>query len=240
MENPKPNPKKFFFSISGTRLAESTEGFNNSLALAAGKAWLCKLFKYLQQKLDPGDWKGWTTSKNPAIFRCNTANSSKNKDFRILQDFSLQHNLYSVAICNERMSVRKWSGLRCNLTTEIRVGLFPGLVATSCNRSSVLISIFKLSIEIQGRRNSGRAGEEMSELGPMETCKKQTNRYQLAYDCFCTATTLASKIIAELIENHYEFCGCANRCNKFVSSRSLLTIELPMIILWKSIPPFEN
>jgi len=54
MENPKPNPK-IFFSISGTRFAESIEGLNTSLALAAGKVWLCKLFKYLQQKLGPLD-----------------------------------------------------------------------------------------------------------------------------------------------------------------------------------------
>jgi len=54
MENPKPNPKKSFFSISGTRLAESIEGLNTSLALAAGKVWLCKLFKYFQQEFGPG------------------------------------------------------------------------------------------------------------------------------------------------------------------------------------------
>jgi len=50
MENPSPNPKNFF-SISDTRLAESIEGLNTSLALAAGKIWLCKLFKYFQKKL---------------------------------------------------------------------------------------------------------------------------------------------------------------------------------------------
>jgi len=32
---------------------------------------------------------------------------------------------------------------------------------------------------------------------------------------------LTSKLIAELVENHYEFCGCTNSCNKFVSRRSL-------------------
>ena len=50
---------KNFFSISGTRLAESIEGLNTSLALAAGKAWLCKLFKYFQQKLGRWDWEGY-------------------------------------------------------------------------------------------------------------------------------------------------------------------------------------
>jgi len=53
----------------------------------------------------------------------------------------------------------------------------------------------------------------------MEACKKQTNHYQ--YACFCPATTLTSKIIAEIIENHYDFRGCANSCNKFVSSQTL-------------------
>jgi len=57
MENPSPNPKNFF-SISDTRLAESIEGLNTSLALAAGKIWLCKLFKYFQKKLGLRDWMG--------------------------------------------------------------------------------------------------------------------------------------------------------------------------------------
>jgi len=55
----------------------------------------------------------------------------------------------------------------------------------------------------------------------MEACKKQiVNNYA----CFCAATTLTSKIIAEIIENRYEFCGCANGCNKFRSGRSLWTM----------------
>ena len=45
---------------------------------------------------EPPEWDLWTTSKNPAIFRCNTANSSKNRDFSMLQDFSLQQNLYQI------------------------------------------------------------------------------------------------------------------------------------------------
>jgi len=35
-ENPKPKTKKIFFSISTRRHAESVEGLNSSLALAAG------------------------------------------------------------------------------------------------------------------------------------------------------------------------------------------------------------
>jgi len=53
-----------------------------------------------------------------------------------------------------------------------------GLVATSCNRFSVL-STFKFSTEIQGRGKSGRAGGAIKELKAMEACKKHTNRYQL-------------------------------------------------------------
>jgi len=74
---------------------------------------------------EPPVWYLWTTSKNPAIFRWNTANSSKNRDISILKDFSLQHNLYDVAICNERMYLRKWNWLRCSPTTEMRIGLSP-------------------------------------------------------------------------------------------------------------------
>jgi len=52
----------------------------------------------------------------------------------------------------------------------------------------------------------------------METCKKQKNVTN--YACFCAATTLTSKIIAEIIENHSEFDGCSDSYNKFVSNRS--------------------
>jgi len=37
--NAKPKTKKFFFSMSTRRLAESVEGLNSSLALAAGDSW---------------------------------------------------------------------------------------------------------------------------------------------------------------------------------------------------------
>jgi len=38
-----PNPKrKTFFSISTTRLAESVDGLNSSLAQSAGELWRCK------------------------------------------------------------------------------------------------------------------------------------------------------------------------------------------------------
>ena len=42
----------------------------------------------------------------------------------------------------------------------------------------------------------------------METYKKQANRYQ--YFCFCSTTVLTSKIITEMIDNHYEFSCCVN------------------------------
>jgi len=44
---------------------------------------------------------------------------------------------------------------------------------------------------------------------------------------------LISKMMAEIIENHSEFSGCPNSCNRFVSSRSWQTMKLPMILLWK-------
>ena len=37
--NAKPKTKKIFFSMSTRRLAESVEGLNSSLALAAGDLW---------------------------------------------------------------------------------------------------------------------------------------------------------------------------------------------------------
>jgi len=70
----------------------------------------------------------------------------------------------------------------------------------------------------QGRRNSGGEGGAVKELRGMESCKIQnivTN-----YACFCTAATLTSKIIAEIIENHSEFYVYAKSYNKFVSIRS--------------------
>ena len=48
----------------------------------------------------------------------------------------------------------------------------------------------------------------------------------------------------KFIENHSEFYGCANSCNKFVSSWSSKTIKLSVILLWKdtSVPvvPFSK
>jgi len=43
---------------------------------------------------------------------------------------------------------------------------------------------------------------------------------------------LPSQIITQNIENHCEFSGCANSCNKFVSSRSWYNMKL---LLWKGI-----
>jgi len=36
---------------------------------------------------EPPVWDVWRTSKNLFIFRCNTAYSSKNRDFTTLQDY---------------------------------------------------------------------------------------------------------------------------------------------------------
>jgi len=104
---------------------------------------------------EPPVWDLWTTSKNTAMFRCNTANSSKNRNFSILQNFSLQHNLCNVAICNERMQVTKWSGLRCNLTTEIRIRLSPWV---GCHKLQPFLSLKHLQI-LRRYRDAGIYGD---------------------------------------------------------------------------------
>jgi len=71
---------------------------------------------------------------------------------------------------------------------------------------------------IQGRRNRVRQGGAMKELRAMETYKKQ--KIVTNYYCFCASTTLTSKIVAEIVENHSEFYGCTNSCSKIVSNRS--------------------
>jgi len=53
------NPKrKIVVSILTTRLAESVEGLNSSLAQSPGELQDCKA---LQEKWHTRDWKGWTT-----------------------------------------------------------------------------------------------------------------------------------------------------------------------------------
>ena len=61
-----------------------------------------------------------------------------------------------------------------------------------------------------------REGGARINLTVMETYKK--DRYQLC--CSCSSTTLTSKIITGMIENHSEFAACRNSCNEFVSSPS--------------------
>ena len=46
---------------------------------------------------------------------------------------------------------------------------------------------------------------------------------------------LPSKIMTEIRENHSEFSGSANSCNKFVSGRYWSTMKLLIILLWKCI-----
>ena len=47
---------------------------------------------------------------------------------------------------------------------------------------------------------------------------------------------LTLKTITEIIENNFEFSGCANSCIEYVSSRSWLTMKLPMILIWRGTP----
>jgi len=84
----------------------------------------------------------------------------------------------------------------------------------------------------QGRRSSGTVWEGSKTLRAMQICKKQKNRYQVAYAFFCSETMLNSKIIPEIIENHSEILGAriAASCNKFVSIRSWQTMKLPLIL----------
>jgi len=76
--------------------------------------------------------------------------------------------------------------------------------------------VFWHDMHIQGSRRTCRAGGAVKELKAMETYK----RIATDYICFCSSTLLTSKIITEIIENHSEFSGCPNSCNKCVSSRS--------------------
>ena len=69
----------------------------------------------------------------------------------------------------------------------------------------------------QGRRNSGGEGGAVKELRGMESCKKQ--KIVINY-LFLLSNNVGLKNKAEIIENHSEFYGCTNSCNKFVSSRS--------------------
>ena len=60
-------------------------------------------------------------------------------------------------------------------------------------------------------------GGSVKELRAMETYKKQKNRYQLRLFLLINNGNL--KILPEIMENHSEFSGCVNNCNKLVSSR---------------------
>jgi len=73
-------------------------------------------------------------------------------------------------------------------------------------------------MRIQERRSSGRAGAAIKEFRAMETFTKQKNRYQLRLFLFINNVDHKNHNI--IIENHSEFSGCPNSCNKFVSSRS--------------------
>ena len=59
----------------------------------------------------------------------------------------------------------------------------------------------------------GRGAERVEDNGNLYKTTVVTN-----CACFWPATMLTSNIVPEIIENHSEFCGCTNSCNKFVSS----------------------
>ena len=68
------------------------------------------------------------------------------------------------------------------------------------------------NMNIQGRQSNGRAGGAVRVKWKLIKNKKIVTNYV----CFCSSTTLTSKIITEIIENHSKFFGCPNSCNKFV------------------------
>ena len=76
------------------------------------------------------------------------------------------------------------------------------------------------NMHIQGRRSSSNGVEGNGNI-------KKNKKIATNYVCFCWSTMVTSNIITEIIENHSEFSGCTNSYNKFVSSRSWQTIELP-------------
>ena len=67
-------------------------------------------------------------------------------------------------------------------------------------------------------RDAGTAGGQWKGWGQWKLAKNKNIMTNCA--CFHAATMLTSKIIAGITENHSEFSGCANSCNKYVSSRS--------------------
>ena len=85
---------------------------------------------------------------------------------------------------------------------------------------------------IQGRRSSGRAGAAVKQLTAIETYKNR--KIVTKYVCFYSSTMLTSKITTKFVENHSEFSGCPNSCNKFVSSQSSYAMNWPIMLLWKA------
>jgi len=89
------------------------------------------------------------------------------------------------------------------------------LFVTSYSRAICFGEVCWHNVQIQGRRNSDRAGGTVKELRAMESYKKQKNRYQLCLLLFINCVDLKNNI-TEIIENHSEFSGCPKSCNKFV------------------------
>jgi len=94
----------------------------------------------------------------------------------------------------------------------------------------------------RGAETAVGQGGAVKELRAMETCKKQKNVTN--YACFCTATTLTSKRIAEIIDNHSEFDGALTAAVNLFQINLDKPLKLPMILLWKStsapVAPFRR
>jgi len=83
-------------------------------------------------------------------------------------------------------------------------------------------------------RDAGAAvgqGSSNKSWGQWKFFKNKKKRYKLCL--FLLSTMLTSKIITKMLENHSEFSGCPNSCNKFVAGPTWQNMKLPMILLWK-------
>jgi len=90
-----------------------------------------------------------------------------------------------------------------------------------------IVSVRRWVWPMQGHRGSDRAVK----LRAMETYKNQKTRFQLYSFLFSSNVDLKNN--NKIIEKHSKFSGCANSCNKLVSSRFWKTMKLPTILLWK-------
>jgi len=59
-------------------------------------------------------------------------------------------------------------------------------------------------------------GQTVSKRFEAMEAYNKTKKFVINCACFCSATVLTSKIILEIIVNHSEVSGCANRRQKII------------------------